>query len=209
MVKDAVILCGGKGKRLGEIGKNLPKAMVPLNGKPIIDYQIEWLKSHGVENIVLACGYKWEKLKEHLGDSVKYAVEEEPLGTGGAIKNALKYVEGHEFFAFNVDDMTDIDLKKLAEQGSNSICIAKFRCPSGVAKIEDGIITEFLEKPVLDVWVSCGTYILNKDIPLPDNGSVEYDVFPKIKPKAFKHEGKWITVNTQKEMEEAEKALKN
>jgi NDP-sugar pyrophosphorylase family protein len=210
MAKDAVILCGGKGKRLGKIGEELPKALVPINGKPIIDYQIEWLKSHGVNNIVLACGYKWEKLKEHLGGSVKYAVEEEPLGTGGAIKNSLKYIEGDEFFCLNVDDMTDIDLKKLAEMGSNAICLARFRCPAGVAKIEDGIITEFREKPVLDnVWVSCGVYILNKNLSFPDKGSIEYDVFPKIKPKAFKHEGMWVTVNTQKELEEAEKVLKS
>lgn len=209
MIKDAVILCGGKGKRLGEIGKDLPKAMIPINGKPLIDYQIEWLKKYGVKNIILACGYKWEKLKEHLRDNAKYAVEEEPLGTGGAIKNALKYLEGDDFFALNADDLTDINLDKLSEVGSNAICLARYRCPAGVAKIEAGIIKEFVEKPVLDnVWVSCGVYLLNKNLDLPDKGSIEYEVWPKINSKAFKHEGIWITVNTQKELESAEKALK-
>ena len=207
MIRDAIILCGGSGKRLGEIGKNLPKAMIPIKGKPIIDYQIEWLKSYGVTNIILACGHKHEVIKEHLKDSVKYALEEEPLGTGGAIKNALKHIEGEEFFALNVDDITEIDLKKLAELGSNAICLARFRCPAGVVKTKDGFVSEFVEKPLLDVWVSCGAYILNKDISLPDKGSIEYDVFPKMKLKAFKHEGKWTTVNTQKDIEEAEKAL--
>lgn len=208
MIKDAVILCGGKGKRLGKIGEELPKALVPINGKPIIDYQIEWLKNYGVSNIVLACGYKWEKLKEHLGDSVKYAVEETLLGTGGAIKNALKHVEGNDFFCLNVDDLTDIDLNKLKELGSNAICLCKYRCPAGVVKTENGIVTKFEEKAVLEnVWVSCGVYILSKSIEFPEKGSVEYDVFPKITLKAFKHEGRWVTVNTQKELEEAEKTL--
>lgn len=210
MVKDAVILCGGKGKRLGKIGEELPKALVPINGKPIIDYQIEWLESHGVDNIVLACGYKREKLKEYLGKRVKYAVEKEPLGTGGAIKNSLEHVGGDEFFCLNVDDITDIDLKKLAALGSNAVCLARYRCPAGVAEVENGIVAGFREKPVLDnIWVSCGVYLLNKKTGFPAKGSVEYDVFPKIKPKAFKHTGLWVTVNTQKEIEEAEKALKN
>ncbi|MBN2112275.1 nucleotidyltransferase family protein [Candidatus Woesearchaeota archaeon] len=209
MAKEAVILCGGSGKRLGKIGEELPKALVPINGKPIIDYQIEWLKKYGVDNIVLACGHKREKIKEHLGDSVKYAFEDEPLGTGGAVKNSLKYIKGEEFFCLNVDDITDIDLKKLKGLGSNAVCLARYRCPAGVAKIENGIISEFREKPVLDnVWVSCGVYMLNKKIDFPDRGSIEYDIFPKIKPKAFKHEGRWITINTQKDLEEAEKAMK-
>lgn len=208
MIKEAVILCGGKGKRLGKVGENLPKAMIPVNGKPILDYQIEWLKRYGVNNIVLACCYKFEALKEHLKDSVKYAVEKEPLGTAGAIRNALKHIKGEEFFALNVDDITDINLKELSELGSNAVCLARFRCPAGVAKIEGGFIKEFLEKPLLDIWVSCGVYILNKNIHLPEKGSLEYDVFPKIKLKAFKHTGKWITVNTQKDIEEAEKVLK-
>jgi len=207
MINEAIILCGGSGKRLGEIGENLPKAMIPIKGKPIIDYQIEWLKSYGVTNIVLACGYKHEIIKKHLKDSVKYAIEEELLGTGGAIKNALKYIEGEEFFALNVDDITNIDIKRLSELGSNSICLAKFRCPGGVVKTDQGFVKEFIEKPLLDVWVNCGVYILNKNINLPDKGSIEYEVFPKINLKAFKHEGKWTTVNTQKDIEKAEKEI--
>jgi len=205
MIKEAIILCGGSGKRLGDIGKSLPKAMVPIKGKPIIDYQIDWLKKYGITNIVLACGYKHEALKEHLKDTVKYAIENEPLGTAGAIKNAMQYIEGEEFFALNVDDITDINLKNLAEVGSNAIGLAKFKCPVGVVKVEDGFIKEFTEKPLLDIWVSCGVYILNKNIELPNKGSIEYDVFPKLKLKAFKHEGKWSTINTQKDMEELKK----
>jgi len=208
MVKEAVILCGGKGRRLGKIGEDLPKAMIPINGKPIIDYQIEWLNKQGVTDIVLACGYKCEKIKEHLKDKVQYAVEEEPLGTAGALKNALKKIKGNEFFCLNVDDITDIDLKKLTELGSNAICLARLRCPAGVVKTEGGFVKEFVEKPLLDVWVSCGVYLLNKDISLPEKGSVEYDVFPKTKLKAFEHKGMWITVNTQKDIEDAEKVLK-
>lgn len=207
MIKEAIILCGGSGKRLGEMGKSLPKAMVPIKGKPIIDYQIEWLKSYGITNIVLACGYKHEIIKEHLKGKVKYAVEKEPLGTGGAVKNALKFIEGDEFFVLNVDDITDINLNDLAEMGSNTICIGRFRCPAGVVKTEGGIVKEFVEKPLLDVWVSCGVYLLNKKVHFPENGSIEYDVFPNIELKAFKHDGKWVTVNTQKDIEDAEKSL--
>ncbi len=208
MVKDVVVLCGGMGKRLGKVGVDLPKAMVPLNGKPIIDYQIEWLRSHGVSNIILACGFKHEVIEKHLKDSVKYALEEEPLGTGGAIKNALKYVEGEEFFALNVDDITDINLKELASLGSNAICLARYKCPAGVAQIEEGIVKNFVEKPFLDIWVSCGVYLLNKSIQFPEKGSIEYDVFPKTKLKAFKHAGMWVTVNTEKDIADVENVLK-
>ena len=108
----------------------------------------------------------------------------------------------------NVDDITDINLKELGELGSDAICLARFRCPAGVVEVEDGVVKGFVEKPLLDTWVSCGVYLLNKDLPLPEKGSIEYEVFPRTKLKAFKHEGIWVTINTQKDLEEAEKSLK-
>src|SRR3989338_9437618 len=102
---EAIILTGGMGKTLRPLTQDLPKAMVPVNGKPLLQYQLDILTRQGIEKIVLACGYKWEKIKQHYGDKFIYSVEEEPLGTAGAVKNAIERIEGDEFIVLNADDI--------------------------------------------------------------------------------------------------------
>src|SRR3989344_7791153 len=97
MVKCAIILAGGKGERLRPLTNDRPKVMIDLAGKPIILWQIEWLKSHGIKTFVVASGYKHEVIEEFLGDGSKfgvkifYSVEDKPLGTGGATKKAFQH----------------------------------------------------------------------------------------------------------------------
>jgi NDP-sugar pyrophosphorylase family protein len=218
-MKEAIILCGGKGMRLYPITVEIPKALVDINGKTLIDRQIEWLKSYGVEKIILACGHRWEKLKEHIEKKYSgksdtefvYSVEEEPLGTGGAIKKAMENVENVECVVLNVDDMNDVDLNKLYDLGPNAVCLSQLRSPFGIVHFKDGWITKFEQKPLLkDVWVNIGVYLLRKDLMkiLPEKGAIETEVFPKIKLKAYKHTGFWVTVNTKKDIEEAEKLVR-
>ena len=210
MITDAIILCGGFGKRLKPITDFFPKPLIPVNGKPLIEYQIERYKKFGVTNIILACGYKWEQLKDKYGDEYTYSVEKEPLDTGGAIKQALKFVKGEEFFVSNCDEIHDIDLNEITKIGSNAICLSRFNCRFGIVEVnEDGTVKEFKQKPLLPYWANMGVYLLNKSIPLPDKGAIETETFSKIKLKAYKHKGVWLTVNSPKELEIAEKFLKN
>ena len=88
----ALILAGGKGERLRPLTDSLPKPMVPVCGKPILEHQVEWLKAGGVTDVVFLAGYRWEAINDHFGDgedfgiNAHYSVEDSPLGRGGAIK---------------------------------------------------------------------------------------------------------------------------
>lgn len=205
---DAIIMAGGQGKRLRPFTDSMPKCMVPVNGKPMIQYHIDWLKKYGIENIVVSCGYKWEEIRKHYGKSLVYAVEDEPLGTGGGIRLAAESVKSSEYIVVNCDDINNVDIAKLQKLGSNSICLSKLPSPFGVVEVEDGFVKKFRQKPLLPHWVSIGVYLLSKELKLPQKGQIEELVFEKIKLKAFMHSGYWITINTQKDLEDAEKKLK-
>ncbi len=207
---EIIILVGGFGKRLQPLTKDIPKCMVPVNGRPMLDYHLKWLSHYKIGNIVIACGYKWEEIKKHYGSKFVYSVEEEPLGTGGAIRLALDKIDGNEFFVLNADDITDVNLNEFAECGSNAIALARFHSNFGIVETSDNKVVSFKEKPLLPYWASTGLYLLNKDIKshLPDKGSVEKETFPNIELKAFKHNGFWATVNTIKDLEELEEAIK-
>src|SRR5271157_5025431 len=104
----AIVLSGGQGLRMRPLTEDMPKMLVPVGGRPIAEYQADWLISSGVvDGMIFACGYKWERIKEHFGPSYKgvkieYSVEEESLGTGGAIKRAIsQYDTEDEFVAVN------------------------------------------------------------------------------------------------------------
>jgi len=205
---DAIILAGGLGKRLRPLTDKIPKCMVPINGKPMIQYHIDQFKKYGIKKIIVACGYKWEKIKEFYGNSLIYSIEKEPLGTAGAIKKALDYVDGYEYIVVNADDINNVNIDKFVKIGSNAIVVARFHCRFGIVDIEGNKVVRFRQKPLLPYWANMGMYLLNKDIKLPDKGAIETEVFPKIELKAYKHNGFWMTVNTRKDLEEVEKCLK-
>ena len=210
---EIIILAGGQAKRLRPITDGMPKCMVPINGKPTLQYHLDYLKKFSaIENIILACGYRWEKIKQHYGDAFIYSVEEEPKGTAGAIKLALERVEGKEYLVLNADDINNVDVNKLIKNGSNTTVISRFRSQFGIVGLENGLIKSFKEKPLLPYWANLGMHMLDKKIKLPNSGSLESDVLPKLasagKLKAFKHTGYWVTINTLKELEEAGNMLK-
>lgn len=209
---EAIILAGGLGKRMRPLTEEIPKALISVNERPLLDYQIEWLRKYGVKKIVIACGYKWEMIRDIYGASVIYSVEKEPLGTGGAIKLALEKIDGHEFLVVNADDIGNIDIKDFVDLGSNATAVARFHSNFGIVGIDDGKITEFKEKPLLPYWANMGWHLLNRDVPLKDKCSLEYDVLPVLAKhgllKAYKHEGFWKTANTEKDLEELEAFLK-
>lgn len=210
----AIILAGGRGKRLRPITDYVPKPLVPIKNIPIIEWQLKYLKKFGVSEVIICTGYKQEMIEEYLkiknlGIKIKFSIEKTPLGTGGAIKKAGKLIKDKSFFVINGDTITNIDLKKLSKK-QNSIASIELKTKFGVLEISDDKITKFKEKKeISDVWMNAGIYHLESDIlkDLPDKGDIEKTVFPdyakkgKLNIEKFKNV-KWYSVDSFKDMEE-------
>jgi len=216
----AVILSGGRGNRLKPITDYVPKSLVPINNKPIIEWQINYLKKFGIKNIIISAGYKNDqiknflKTKKNLGVSIKYSVEETPLGTGGAIKKASKLINEKSFFVLNGDIITNIDLRKLKSK-MNSIAAIELRTKFGVLNIKNDNIIRFDEKnKIKNLWMNAGIYYLSKNIiqDLPLRGNIETTTFPRYAKKGnlnlikFKN-AKWFSIDSYKDIEDCSKQV--
>ncbi len=169
----AIVLAGGLGTRLKSVVQDLPKPMAPINGKPFLAFVLEHLKKQGITEIILSVSYKYELIQEYFKDEfygmkIHYNIEKELLGTGGAVKDALKLVK-NEVYVLNGDTFFDIDLKKLVLNGSK-ICIALKQMQNfdryGTVNVdEQGIVTSFEEKVFKKQGlINGGIYLLKKDI---------------------------------------------
>ncbi|HFN7088240.1 TPA: nucleotidyltransferase family protein [Campylobacter coli] len=169
----AIVLAGGLGTRLRSVVQALPKPMAPINGKPFLAFVLEYLKKQGITEIILSVSYKYELIQEYFKDEfhgmkIHYNIEKELLGTGGAIKDALKLVK-NEVYVLNGDTFFDVDLKKLVLNGSK-ICIALKQMQNfdryGTVNVdEQGIVTSFEEKVFKKQGlINGGVYLLKKDI---------------------------------------------
>jgi Nucleoside-diphosphate-sugar pyrophosphorylase involved in lipopolysaccharide biosynthesis/translation initiation factor 2B, gamma/epsilon subunits (eIF-2Bgamma/eIF-2Bepsilon) len=123
----AIILAGGRGKRLRPITDYVPKPLIPIKNIPIIEWQIKYLKKFGISEIIVCSGYKTKMIENYLnnkklGIKITFSIEDNPLGTGGAIKKAGKKIKDKSFLVINGDIITNIDLKKMMEK-ENSNCI--------------------------------------------------------------------------------------
>ena len=195
---DAIILaCGIIGRE-----NKFPRALLEVNGKSLLERQIEWLSPYA-KNIIICCtAREAAPIRAYLssraiGKKIIFSIEPEPLGTAGALKRALNAAKTDEVLVVNVDDLTDIDLRALINFGGDTICVANPRLPYGMIEMEGQIVINFREKPILSgVWVSCGVYLLSKLIAnkLPERGSLEKDIFPYMKLRAYKHYGTWYTI---------------
>lgn len=220
----AIVLAGGFGKRLKPLTDTTPKAMLPIKGKPILLWQMEWLRSQGINEFVLCVGYLKETVRDYFGDGsrfgvrVDYVYEDEPLGTGGALNRARDHFPAEDlFFAFNGDIISNItlsDIRQRCEETNATGALALVQLPSPfgvVTTTNDDQIESFVEKPRLaDHWVNAGIYCLHPSIAdyLPEIGSVETDVFPLLasegKLVASKHANcYWKSIDSMKDMEEA------
>lgn len=185
----AVILSGGKGKRLQPITSYIPKSLVPIEGIPIIEWQIRYFKRFGIKDIIICAGHLSDHLRNHLesknfGVRVRFSIEDTPLGTGGAIKKAKRYINSDSFFVINGDVITNIDLKKL--KPSNSLAVIPLRTAYGVVHTIGNKITKFEEKPeISNNWMNSGLYNLDKTIldHLPQKGNIENTAFPSLAKK--------------------------
>lgn len=207
-MKEAIILAGGRDIRLKPLTDIIPKSLIVINDRILIDYQIEWLKENGYDKIIVACGYKADLLRKSLGNTVIYSVEETPLGTAGAVKNALKYIKGKNFLVINGDIITDLKIEEMEKIHERiTIALVPMKCPFGIIS-EAGSEIVFNEKPKLPYWINAGVYLINRSVELPNTGDFEKDVFPKEKIKVYKYKGFWKSIDTFRDIIEVEKEMK-
>lgn len=215
--------------RLRPLTDDRPKALVPVNGRPISEHQIEWLTKEGqVDSITFACGYKWQKLQEHFGSefkgvSVDYSVEDEPLGTGGAIKKAMMNGPQDDLvLVANGDIITDLPLGRMIDSHRQagdivaSMLVVPYRSRFGVVKIDKlKVVRGFEEKAAFpDVWINGGVYVLNaRKITkyLPDKGDIERETFPRLVAHgellSYPFYGDWVYVDSLKDLKELEELM--
>ena len=207
---DAIVLFGGKGTRMNS---ELPKALILVNAKPLIDYTLHYLLTQkNIDRIILALGYKSEEVVHYVSQKyqnkkIEFSIEKEPLGTAGAVKQALTKSASDFILVQNGDDLTNMNLKELEEKKASTICVGRQRSHFGKVTEQQGYAV-FEEKPFLEYWVNAGWYVFErKELSkiLPDKGSLEYDVFPKMKLRIHYHKGFWGTANSKKDIEELEK----
>ncbi|HYV95265.1 MAG TPA: HAD-IIIA family hydrolase [Chitinophagales bacterium] len=197
MTKTAIILAGGFGTRLQSVVKDIPKPMAPIAGKPFLEYLLHYLSKHGIEKVILSVGYKWETIKNYFGDSyremkLEYSIEDEPLGTGGAILKAVRSSDEKQFFIFNGDSFFNIDLKEFDLRHKTkdvrlSLALKRMRNFDryGVVQTDSSNrIIAFEEKKFYDEGdINGGIYILHRDLfsgmNLPEKFSFEKDVMEK------------------------------
>jgi len=210
----ALILAGGRGKRLRPLTDKIPKSLIPINKKPLIQYTINYLKKFGINEIIICAGYKsnqiqnFLKKKKNFGCKIEYSIEKSPLGTAGAIRNARKNLSDESFLVINGDVITNIDLKKILKK-PNTIAANELKTKFGTMKIKNNKILKFNEKTdVENVWMNPGLYHLSADILkiLPHKGSLEAEIFPKLAKKKSLHTVKfknilWHSVDSFKDIE--------
>ena len=210
----AIILAGGRGKRLRPITDYVPKPLVSIKNIPIIEWQIRYLKKYGVNEVIICTGYKTKMIENYLnakniGIKIKFSIEKLPLGTGGAIKKAGKMINEKSFFVINGDIVTNIDLKKLAKT-QNSIASIELKTKFGILETNGNKISKFREKKeISNLWMNAGIYYLQKEIlkDLPNKGDIEKTLFPdyakkgKLNTVKFK-KIKWHSIDSFKDIEE-------
>jgi mannose-1-phosphate guanylyltransferase len=218
----ALILAGGEGTRLRPLTSKLPKPLVPLVGEPFIGYMFEWLAGHGVDDLIMSCGFMADGVRDVLGDGssfgvrLRYVEEPRPLGTGGALKFAEQMLD-ERFFMLNGDVLTDIDLTAQLEQHERTgaratlalIGVEDSSAYGLVRRRADFSVTEFVEKPgpeqAIDTnLVNAGAYILERELlaelaPAGTNISIERGVFPELVDRGlygYEASGYWLDIGT-------------
>ncbi|MBN2099292.1 MAG: NDP-sugar synthase [Dehalococcoidia bacterium] len=197
----AVLLVGGEGTRLRPLTCNTVKAMVPIVNRPFLQHLLGYLKSHGVDDIVVTLCYLPDRIENRFGNGsecgvkLAYVMEETPLGTAGAVKNAESHLDG-AFFVFNGDIITNIDLQSMLSfhrkrNAVATIALTPVENPSAYGVVEtasDGRVKRFIEKPPADQapsnLINAGIYILEptvlQGIPHGSHCMFERQLFPSL-----------------------------
>jgi mannose-1-phosphate guanylyltransferase len=216
----AVILVGGEGTRLRPLTSTVPKPVVPLVDRPFIAYMLEWLGRHGVDDVVMSCGFLATAVRNVLGDGSQYGLrlrfveEPEPRGTAGALKYAEQLLQ-ERFLMLNGDVLTDLDLTAQIAQheatgATATLALVPVDDPSvyGLVRLnDDQTVKEFVEKPSADQidtkLISAGAYVLERTILdriAPDrNVSIEREIWPQLVGDGlygFPADAYWLDIGT-------------
>jgi len=221
----AVILVGGEGTRLRPLTCNMPKAMVPVMNKPFLEHVVQYLKEHGIREIILALSCLPDPIQNYFGDGCKYGVnityqiESSPLGTAGAVKNAEAFLDG-PFFVLNGDILTDIDLTTMMKRhreirAKASIALTPVDNPTTYGVVEtdaESMVKRFVEKPSWDKvtsnMINAGIYILQPEvleyIPASTPSMFEHHLFPLLLKMGepilgYPSDAYWVDIGTPEE----------
>jgi NDP-sugar pyrophosphorylase family protein len=199
--RTAIILAGGVGSRLGDLTDTIPKPMLPVGGKPIIEHIVREIAANGITRIEMAVGYRADKIMDYLGDGkrlgvdIKYSIEKRPLGTGGALKavlQGLQLSENETVFVSNGDELFHLDIRKMQSvhmKMETPVTLALKKVENvmgfGVVRIERGLVTSFIEKPdpkeTTERHISIGKYLMDGRVigmlPTAEAFSIERDFF--------------------------------
>lgn len=193
----ALILAGGAGTRMRPLTYVVPKALLPVGGKPLVERTIQYLKSYGIKEIVVCVAYLKKQIITTIGDgsalgvSVKYAESEIPMGTAGQLKSAESLIDG-PFVAMNGDIVTSLNIANListhkASGGIGTIALKKYevKIPYGhITLNKNTSIQRFEEKPTLSFMANAGMYVMEPRIfsYIPENrvSSLETEIFPRL-----------------------------
>jgi mannose-1-phosphate guanylyltransferase len=224
----ALVLAGGEGTRLRPLTNTTPKPVMPLAGRPFLSFMLDWIRVHGVDEVILSCGFMSDAVRLVLGDiydgmRLRYVIEDEPLGTAGPVRLALdEGVLEERLLVLNGDVLTDIDLTAELEQHERNEALATLALypvddtssygvvPTG----EDGAVEAFIEKGGGDAptnRINAGAYVIERElveerIPAGRAVSFEREVFPSLVGEGlygYEAAGYWIDIGTPERYLEA------
>ena len=217
---EAIILAGGDSMRMRPEWK-WSKALLMFGRYPLLDIQIFWLQEHGFDHIVVATDERtyrlWSIISKATGD-IDVSLEWKKLGTSGAVLRAGDYISDRKVYVMNVDDIlrqySPMELYNSLERGG-IVALHKPKIGYGLARVKNGLVTRFQEKPTIKYWVSCGHYVFRRDI-IRDyftlEGDLEREVLPVLAKErqlqGYKVRTPWITINTYKDYLETIKTLR-
>ncbi|MDA4113043.1 MAG: nucleotidyltransferase family protein [Thaumarchaeota archaeon] len=219
-----MILAGGAGTRMRPLTYVIPKVMLPIAGKPLLQRTMTYLSSYGVTEFVVCVAYLKKQIMDgfkdgsELGLKIHYAESESPLGTAGQLKTAERFIDGDTFLAMNGDIVTSMNIRNLYDThkrlgGIGTISLKKYevKVPYGFITVDDQQrIKKFEEKPTLSFMANAGIYILEpeifKSIPSGRACSLETETFPLLISKgermnSFYEEAYWADVGSMTDFE--------
>lgn len=196
-VREAIILAGGKGTRLRSVTMNeFPKGLAEIQDTPILEWEIRWLMREGIDRVIIATGHLGNMIEDYFGREynnngnsceIMYSREKEKLGSGGAVKLASTKMVTDRCIVLNGDVLCNGNLTEFkrihSEMGTPaSMLLVQMRSPYGVVKFKDNLIEEFVEKPLLPVYIHSGIDLFEKNIleQFPDKGQMEETIFVEL-----------------------------
>lgn len=219
----AVVLCGGKGERLRPFTESMPKPLVPLRGRPLLDHLLDWLVGQGLRRFVLCTGHKAEQIERHVAASPRSGVEVTCVDSGEAsmadrILDARPRVPGRALVCYG-DTLANVEVARLAEEHGRAgalatVTVHPLRSPFGIVEVDEASrrVLGLHEKPVLPHWINIG-YVLCEPaaLDLLQRGSDLVAFLGRVaglgRLQAHLHTGKHLTVNTEKERSQAESEI--